>query len=206
MSERAKNTIISWAVASGLAIAIFCFAFFFRGLTFSYASDASFFAGAALVAWPVLVWTTRSGVFDTLGYAMVSDSLKDFAIKELYIDMTDGLTGGAVYDYEGYYSPTGGKIDLGTNGTYDDKTADANAPEISVDGAGKMTVTLDLSNYIADSRFNTVSSTGDETKDPKQIWFKLTYTAMAAGSKVGGVIGYSNDYGAASFFQGYPAA
>jgi hypothetical protein len=72
MSERAKNTIISWAVASGLAIAIFCFAFFFRGLTFSYASDASFFAGAALVAWPVLVWTTRSGVFDTLGYAMIT--------------------------------------------------------------------------------------------------------------------------------------
>src|SRR5574344_564778 len=139
----------------------------------------------------------------TLNYNyMVSDSRSDFAIKELYIDMTDGLTGGGVYDYEGYYTEEGGKIDLGTNGTYDDAVADVNGAEIAVDGKGKLTVTLDLSNYIADSRYNTVSATGDEAKDPKQVWFRLKYTANAAGSKVGGTIGYSNDYGAAAFFKG----
>ncbi|OPZ37455.1 MAG: hypothetical protein BWY98_00114 [Tenericutes bacterium ADurb.BinA155] len=72
MTDRARNTIISWAVASVLAIAVFCFSFFFRGLTFKYASDACFFAAVVCLAWPVFVWTYRSGVFDTLNYAMVS--------------------------------------------------------------------------------------------------------------------------------------
>jgi len=143
----------------------------------------------------------------TLNYNyLVLDGLADFAVKELYIDMTDGATGGTVYDYEGYYTEEGGKIDLGTNGTYGDSYADANAAELTTDGKGKLTVTLDLTNYIGSKDFNTVSATSDETKDPKQIWFRLKYTASASGSLVGGTIGYSNNYAAASFFQGYPAA
>jgi ABC-type oligopeptide transport system substrate-binding subunit len=137
----------------------------------------------------------------TLNYNyLVYDGLDDFAIKELYIDTTDGATGGGVYDYEGYYNEEGGSIDLGTNGTYDDGVADANAPEISTDGKGKLTVTLDLTNYLADSRFSAASATGDEAKDPKQIWFRLTYTANAQGSVVGGKVGYSNDYSVKTLF------
>jgi hypothetical protein len=53
---------------------------------------------------------------------------------------------------------------------------------------------------LADSRFSAASATGDEAKDPKQIWFRLTYTANAQGSVVGGKVGYSNDYSVKTLF------
>jgi hypothetical protein len=123
---------------------------------------------------------------------IVSDKLTDFAVKNFYVDMTDGKTGGKVYDYEGYYDETGGKIDLGTNGTYDDGEADTNGVVLTPDGNGKMVLTLDLTNYVGNSRFNTASSTGDETGDPKTIWFDFVYTAKADGQEVQGEISYAS--------------
>jgi hypothetical protein len=123
---------------------------------------------------------------------IVSDSLKDFAVSQFYVDMTDGKTGGKVYDYEGYYDETGGKIDLGTKGSYDDGEADTNAVVLTPDGKGTMVLTLDLTNYVGNSRFNTASATNDETGDPKTIWFDLVYTANAGGNDVQGEVSYAS--------------
>jgi hypothetical protein len=120
---------------------------------------------------------------------VVSDQLTDFEIAQVYVDMTDA-TGGSVYDFEGYYDTTGGSIDLGTNGTYSDGTPDVNGAVMALDGKGVMTITLDLSNYVGDSRFDPTGKT---------IWFQLKWTAVLSGTALSGKVSYSS-YAAPAFF------
>jgi hypothetical protein len=122
---------------------------------------------------------------------LVMDGLKDFAVKNLYVDMYDSETGGAVYDLEGNYTEEGGAIDFGDNGKYSDKIADANAITLTTDGKGLLTLTLDLTNFVGDSRFN---ATG------KTIWLQFKYTASASGSAVGGTVSYNVGWEAPTFF------
>jgi hypothetical protein len=72
MGERSRKILIHWLVCLFISGLVLSLLLYFKGATWTTASDSCFFLGVFFLAWPVLVLLYRSGIFDTANYGLLT--------------------------------------------------------------------------------------------------------------------------------------